>query len=120
MAALKFKLQNKLRILLIAGAVILLMGTAFVLLFFSFEEATLSSISTNQIKIVESVENNTKMVSDILISQALQLFYSNDVSKLRTAEQLSNYEVINGIRSLNALVTVNSFIDSVYVYEKTL
>ena len=31
-----------------------------------------------------------------------------------------NYEVINGIRSLNALVTVNSFIDSVYVYEKTL
>lgn len=116
MAALKSKLQNKLRILLIAGVIILLMGTVFVSLFFSFEEATLSSISTNQIKIVESVENNAKIVSEILISQALQLFYSNDVSKLRTAEQLSNYEVINGIRSLNALVTVNSFIDSVYVY----
>ncbi len=116
MAILKSRLQNKLRILLIAVAVVLLMGTAFVFLFLSFEEATLSSISANQIKIVESVENNAKIVSDILISQTLQLFYSNDVSKLRTAEQLSNYEVINGIRSLNALTTVNSFIDSVYVY----
>ena len=116
MAALNSKLQNKLRILLIAGVIILLMGTAFVSLFLSFEEATLSSISANQIKIVESVENNTKVISEILISQALQLFYSNDVTKLRTSEQLSNYEIINGIRSLNDLVTVNAFIDSVYVY----
>ena len=116
MAVLKSRLQNKLRILLISGVVVLLMGTAFVLLFLSFEEATLSSISANQIKIVESVENNTKVISEILISQALQLFYSNDVTKLRTSEQLSNYEIINGIRSLNDLVTVNAFIDSVYVY----
>ena len=64
MAALNSKLQNKLRILLIAGVIILLMGTAFVSLFLSFEEATLSSISANQIKIVESVENNTKVISE--------------------------------------------------------
>lgn len=53
---------------------------------------------------------------DTVRYSSLNSFYSPDIKKLKTEDNLSNFEVITGIRALNALVSTSSYIHSAYIY----
>lgn len=69
---------------------------------------------------ISSMQNSSQsMINhslDTVRYSSLNSFYSPDIKKLKSEHTLSNFEIITGIRALNALVSTSSFIHSAYVY----
>lgn len=82
----------------------------------SFEQVTIHTISSLNAELTNYVEKTSSQIQDMLKYYGYYTFYSPSVTKLRQSKELSNFEVISGIRDLNALVSTSTYVHSVYVY----
>ncbi|MCR5731559.1 MAG: helix-turn-helix transcriptional regulator [Sphaerochaetaceae bacterium] len=110
------KEKRILRATILVVSVIFIIALLTLLFSFIFSNATIRSLSDRNAQHVKTVESSTSIIYDLLIDQGIQIFYSSDVVKLRTSTKLSNFEVVEGVRALNSMVSIGSFIDSIYIY----
>lgn len=82
----------------------------------SYGQATISTISSLNAELTNYVEKTSSQIQNMIKYNGFYTFYSPSVVKLRHSDQLTNFEVMQGIRDLNALVSTSTYVHSVYVY----
>jgi len=97
-------------ILLLSSIVIMVMLNQ------SYGQATISTISSLNAELTNYVEKTSSQIQNMIKYNGFYTFYSPSVVKLRRSDELSNFEVMQGIRDLNALVSTSTYVHSVYVY----
>lgn len=98
-------------------AVLLLSSVIIIILLNqSYGQATISTISTLNGELTNYVEKTYSQIQNMIKYNGFYTFYSPSAAKLRHSKELTNFEVISGIRELNALVGTSTYVHSVYVY----
>lgn len=88
----------------------------FLFLYYGFQQALMQSVSTLNNDFVQQVNSTAATAESVLQNFSAQIFNIRSVRKLRTYQELSNAEMIEGIRSLNDFTASSAIIDSIYVY----
>ncbi len=86
------------------------------LLYHQFQKAFLSSINRANEEFVFQVSSTSSSTEEFLKNMAVQIFYSNNVSKLRSYEELTNWQMVDGVRELNTYSASSTIIDSIYIF----
>ena len=86
------------------------------LLYHQFQKAFLSSINRANEEFVYQVSATSSSTEEFLQNMVNQIFYSNTVSKLRSYEELTNWQVVDGVRELNTYSASSTIIDSIYIF----
>lgn len=86
------------------------------LLYHQFRAAFLTSIKRANDEFVTQVSATSSSAEEFLQNMVNQIFYSNTVSKLRSYEELSNWQVVDGVRELNTYSASSTIIDSIYIF----
>lgn len=97
---------------------ILLLSTIVIMVMLnrSYQQATISTISSLNAELTNYVEKTSSQIQHMIRYNGYHTFYSPSVVKLRRSKELSNFEVIQGIRDLSALISTSTYVHSVYVY----
>lgn len=82
----------------------------------SFSRLMLDTLTEMNSTFAANAKTNTETINSILLNYALSIYYSNEVKTLRSEAAPENIEVIQGVRAMNNLTAVYSFIESVYIY----
>ena len=82
----------------------------------SFSHLILDSLTDMNITFAANAKINTETINSILLNYALSIYFSNEVKSLRSETSPENIQVIQGVRTMNNLTAVYSFIESVYIY----
>jgi len=100
---------------------ILVVGLLLIVILLSknYEQATINLVSSLNEEFSIHADQMSKQIQDSVINSAMQIYYSPAVTRLRTSENVSNFEKILGIRSMNAGMVSNDLIHSVYVYNES-
>ena len=106
--------HRKLHRLLTAISVTVLV--VFLSVYFGFQQALMQSINTLNSDFIQHVNSTASMVEGILQNFSAQIFNIHSVKKLRTYAEVTNADMIDGIRALNDFTASSSVIDSIYVY----
>ncbi|CAM3654544.1 helix-turn-helix transcriptional regulator [Erysipelothrix urinaevulpis] len=83
-----------------------------------YTKKRLDSFLSYNVKMQEGIQAMIDHSLDTVRYSAFNTFYSPDVERLRHSDNLNNYEMIQGTRSINSLASTNTYIHSVYVYNK--
>lgn len=86
------------------------------MLYQGFQGALLGTINTMNADFISQVENVSSSVENILQNLSAQIYNARSVAKLRTYSDLSNADMIDGMRELNSFTASSAVIDSIYVY----
>jgi len=97
-------------VLLISSTIIMIMLNR------SYGQATISTITSLNAELTNYVEKTSSQIQNMIKYNGFYTFYTPSVKKLRHPNELTNFEVMSGIRDLNALVSTSTYIHSVYVY----
>ncbi len=92
----------------------------FLILYFSFYQVTIRTISKNNASLSTTATINREVLDSFLLNQTTQIYFSDQIEALRTADRLTNFERIAGMRALNQAVAVGTFIHSIYLYNGKL
>lgn len=84
-------------------------------LYSQFQIILLDSLKNLNNSFAEQVNSTSQLAEETLRNFTNQIFYSQDVEKLRSYAILSSSQVIDGIRELNSYTATNPMIKSVYV-----
>ena len=82
----------------------------------SFSGLMLDTLAEMNSTFAANAKTNTETINSILLNYALSIYYSNEVKILRSESDPENIKVIQGVRAMNNLTAVYSFIESVYIY----
>ncbi len=99
---------------------ILVVLILFLILYFSFYQVTIRTISKTNASLSSTAAINRDIMDTFLLNQTSQIYFSDQIVKLRTAEALTNFEKIAGMRALNQSIAVGTFIHSIYLYNGRL
>lgn len=88
----------------------------FLSMYVGFQSALLQSINTLSSDFVKQVNSTASMAEGVLQNLSAQIYNIHSVKKLRTYDELSNSDMIDGLRALNDFTASSSVIDSIYVY----
>lgn len=92
----------------------------FAILFSQYQQSLVKTLEDQTSFFINHVDASTFFADEILIDISNQVFYDSTIKKLRENTNLTNMEVIEGIRKLNSITATTSIVDSIYVYnEKT-
>lgn len=86
------------------------------LLYHQFQKVLLESINNLNTEFVAQVSATSGFAEEFLQNMANQIFYTHSVSKLRSYQELTNQQVIEGIRELNSFAASSTIIDSIYIF----
>ena len=86
------------------------------LLYHQFQKAFLSSINRANEEFVFQVSATSSSTEEFLQNMVNQIFYSNTVVKLRSYEELTNWQMVDGVRELNTYSASSTIIDSIYIF----
>lgn len=82
----------------------------------NYERTTMNIISSLNEELTKYSQKTSLQVQEMIKNYSFHTFYTPAVANLRESTDLSNFEVISGIRALNTLVSTNKYVHSVYVY----
>lgn len=82
----------------------------------SFSRLMLDTLAEMNNAFAANAKTNTETINSVLLNYALPIYYSNEVKALRSEASPENIKVIQGVRAMNNLTAVYSFIESVYIY----
>ena len=102
--------------LVAVAALFILVSAALALLYGGFQRALLSSVDTLSADFIRQANSASTTAEQILQNYSAQIFSLRSVTKLRTYEELSNADMIDGIRALNDFTASSMVVDSIYVY----
>lgn len=88
----------------------------FLSMYFGFQSALWQSINTLSSDFVNQVNSTASVAEGVLQNLSAQIYNIHSVKKLRTYDELSNSDMIDGLRALNDFTASSSVIDSIYVY----
>ncbi|HBM76053.1 MAG TPA: hypothetical protein DD429_10960 [Clostridiaceae bacterium] len=87
-----------------------------VVLYQNFERVTLNTITSLNHELSIQADSVSNHIQEVIEISGMQTFYNPLVSRLRQAKMIKNFDVIAGIRELNAFASSNPYVHSVYVY----
>ena len=90
----------------------------FAILFSQYQRSLVKAIEDQTAFFINHVDASTFFADEILIDISNQVFYDSTIKKLRENTNLTNMEVIEGIRKLNSITATTSIVDSIYVYNE--
>ncbi|MBR1918021.1 MAG: helix-turn-helix transcriptional regulator [Spirochaetales bacterium] len=111
------KVIIKFRYLIVSILAVLIL---FLILYFSFYQVTIRTLSKNNTSLSTTATINREVLDTFLLNQTTQIYFSDQIESLRNAEKLTNFERISGLRALNQAVAVGNFIHSIYLYNGKL
>lgn len=82
----------------------------------SFSHLMLDTLADMNSTFAANAKTNTETINAILLNYALSIYLSNEVKVLRLESKPDNIKVIQGVRAMNHLTAVYSFIESVYIF----
>lgn len=82
----------------------------------SFSRLMMDTLAEMNVTFAANAKANTDMINTILLNYALSIYFSNEVKSLRSDTNPGNLKVIQGVRAMNNMTAVYSFVESVYIY----
>ena len=86
------------------------------ILYHQFQIVLLDTLNARNTEFVTQVSATSSFAEEFLQNMANQIFYTHSVTKLRSYQQPTNNQVIEGIRELNSFSASSTIIDSIYIY----
>jgi AraC-like DNA-binding protein len=96
--------------------VILLSLLLLFILYQQFERISLNMLERANRDVLSQSDSIVNYINDMVYISAMQTFYDEKVSVLRTSAELSNSEKIEGIRNLDSYGGYSSSVYSVYIF----
>lgn len=87
-----------------------------VFLYSNIESITLNSLSSLNKELSMQANNFTSQLHQLVQSYGMQAFYTPSIMQLRESKKLTNFEIIQGLRSLKSFVNSSNFVHSIYIY----
>lgn len=86
------------------------------ILYHQFQIVLLDTLNARNTEFVTQVSATSSFAEEFLQNMANQIFYTHSVTRLRSYQQPTNNQVIEGIRELNSFSASSTIIDSIYIY----
>ncbi|AEV29168.1 response regulator containing CheY-like receiver domain and AraC-type DNA-binding domain [Sphaerochaeta pleomorpha str. Grapes] len=96
--------------------IILLSLLLLFVLYQQFERISLNILERTNKDVLSQSDSIVNYINDVVYISAMQTFYDEKVSVLRTSTKLSNSEKIEGVRNLDSYGGYSSSVYSVYIY----
>ncbi len=96
--------------------IILLSLVLLFILYQQFERITLNMLETANRDVLSQSDSIVNYINDVVYVSAMQTFYDEKVTALRTSPELSNSEKIEGVRNLDSYGGYSSSVYSAYIY----
>lgn len=82
----------------------------------SFSRLMMDTLTELNVTFAANAKANTDTINAILLNYSLSIYFSNEVQNLRSDTSPGNLKVIQGVRAMNNMTAVYSFVESVYLY----